>query len=89
MKSKHFVDSNRRKQTKKKVKKYASLYLLALPGFIYLIINNYSPMGGLILAFKKYSFSKGILHSPWNGIQNFTYLFSSKWAKIMFRNTVC
>ena len=46
-------------------------------------------MGGLILAFKKYSFSKGILHSPWNGIQNFTYLFSSKWAKIMFRNTVC
>ena len=89
MKSKHSVDNNRKKQTKKKVKKYASLYLLALPGFIYLIINNYFPMGGLILAFKKYSFSKGILHSPWNGIQNFTYLFSSKWAKIMFRNTVC
>ncbi len=55
---------------------------------LYLIINNYLPMGGLILAFKKYSFAKGIIDSPWNGIGNFTYLFGSKWAKIMFRNTI-
>ena len=59
-----------------------------MPGFIYLIINNYLPMGGLILAFKKYSFAKGIIDSPWKGLQNFTFLFGSKWAKIMFRNTI-
>ena len=45
-------------------------------------------MGGIILAFKKYSFAKGIINSPWNGIKNFTFLFGSKWAKIMFRNTI-
>ncbi|MCM1190577.1 MAG: ABC transporter permease subunit [bacterium] len=78
-----------RQRTKKKLRKYLPLYLLALPGIIYLIINNYLPMGGLILAFKKYSFAKGILDSPWNGLGNFTYLFGSKWAGIMFRNTIC
>lgn len=73
---------------KKRLRKYLPLYLFAMPGVIYLIINNYLPMGGLILAFKKYSFAKGIIDSPWNGIDNFTYLFGSKWAKIMFRNTI-
>ncbi|MCR4588540.1 MAG: ABC transporter permease subunit [Lachnospiraceae bacterium] len=88
MENKKLLKEKQRKQTRKKIKKYAPLYLCALPGFIYLIINNYLPMGGLILAFKKYSFAKGILNSPWNGIQNFTYLFGSKWAGIMFRNTI-
>jgi len=78
-----------KKQTAKRLRKYMPLYLLSLPGFIYLIINNYLPMGGLVLAFKKYSFAKGIVDSPWNGLQNFTFLFGSKWAKIMFRNTIC
>jgi len=78
----------KKRKTKKKLRKYAPLYLCALPGFVYLVINNYLPMGGLVLAFKKYSFAKGILKSPWNGIGNFTYLFGSKWAKIMFRNTI-
>lgn len=77
-----------KKQLQKRIDKYLPLYLLAMPGFIYLIINNYLPMGGLILAFKKYSFAKGIIDSPWNGLQNFTFLFGSKWAKIMFRNTI-
>lgn len=72
----------------KRLRRYAPLYLCALPGFVYLVINNYLPMGGLMLAFKKYSVAKGILKSPWNGIGNFTYLFGSKWAKIMFRNTI-
>ncbi len=71
----------RKGKTKKRLRRYAPLYLCALPGFVYLVINNYLPMGGLVLAFKKYSFAKGILKSPWNGIGNFTYLFGSKWAK--------
>lgn len=45
-------------------------------------------MTGLILAFKNYSFSKGIFQSEWCGLKNFTYLFGSKWAKVMFRNTI-
>lgn len=80
--------SRKMSSLKRRLKKYAFLYMAALPGFIYLIINNYMPMVGLTLAFKKFSFAKGIFKSPWNGIENFTYLFGSKWAKIMFRNTV-
>lgn len=73
----------------KKIRKYAPLYLLALPGFVYMIINNYMPMAGLILAFKNYSFAKGLKGSTWCGLKNFSYLFGSKWAGIMFRNTIC
>ena len=73
---------------KKRFRKYRFLYLLALPSFVYLIINNYMPMVGLTLAFKNYNFALGIMKSPWCGIKNFTYLFNSKWAKIMFRNTI-
>ena len=74
--------------TMKRIKKYLPLYLLAIPSFLYLIINNYMPMVGLLLAFKKFSFAKGIFKSPWNGVGNFKYLFTSKWAGIMFRNTI-
>ena len=77
-----------RRTLRKRIYKYRILYILALPAFVYLIINNYMPMIGLSLAFKNYSFAKGIFASPWNGISNFTYLFGSKWAKIMFRNTI-
>ena len=77
-----------RSSVKKRLRKYRYLYLLALPGFIYLAINNYMPMIGLMLAFKNYNFAVGIIKSPWVGIKNFTYLFGSKWAKIMFRNTI-
>lgn len=77
-----------KKNVRKKLGKYKFVYLLAVPGFIYLLINNYMPMVGLILAFKNYNFAQGIFKSPWCGLNNFTYLFSSKWAKIMFRNTI-
>lgn len=32
-----------------------SLFLIALPGILYLLINNYAPMLGIFLAFKNYS----------------------------------
>jgi len=73
---------------KKRLKKYRVLYLLTLPAVIYLIVNNYMPMIGLTLAFKKYSFAKGIFGSAWCGLKNFSFLFGSKWASIMFRNTI-
>ncbi len=78
----------RKPSVKRRIKKYWQLYLVAIPSVAYLIINNYMPMVGLSLAFKDYSFAEGIFKSPWTGFGNFTYLFSSKWAGIMFRNTV-
>lgn len=64
------------------------LLLIALPGIIYLIINNYVPMFGLFLAFKDYNFMKGIFKSDWCGFQNFKFLFATKDALIMTRNTI-
>ena len=62
--------------------------LIALPGLIYLLINNYIPMFGIFLAFKSYNFSKGIFKSPWCGFDNFKFLFKTKDALIMTRNTI-
>lgn len=58
-----------------RIKKNTSVYLFLLPGVIAFFIFSYIPMGGLILSFKKYVASKGILGSPWVGMQNFRRLF--------------
>lgn len=64
------------------------LYLLLLLPLAYIIIFAYAPMGGLIIAFKKYNVREGILGSPWVGLKNFNKFFSSyKFATIM-RNTL-
>lgn len=67
--------------------KSGPLLLIALPGIIYLIINNYLPMFGVFLAFKNYDYVKGIFGSDWSGLQNFRYLFSQD-AFIITRNTI-
>ena len=64
------------------------LSILALPAVILLIIFNYMPMGGLILAFKDYRFDKGILGSDWIGLKNFEFFFKSQDAWRITRNTV-
>ncbi len=76
------------KPKKKKIGYYAPLYIMMIPGMIYLIINNYIPMAGLIIAFKKVNFQVGILKSPWAGLNNFLYLFKTKDAWIITRNTI-
>lgn len=75
------------KKKKKGAAKSGPLLLIALPGIAYLIINNYIPMFGIILAFKNYDFSKGILGSEWTGLKNFEYLFNND-AFIITRNTI-
>ena len=54
-----------------KARRYLPLALMALPAVVYLICNNYLPMFGLTLAFKKYNYSLGILESPWCGLEKF------------------
>lgn len=72
----------------KHLKRYLSLYVMALPGLIYLFINNFMPLPGLVLAFKKYNAKKGIFGSPFVGLKNFKYLFVTKDAFIITRNTI-
>lgn len=61
---------------------------MMVPGLIYLVINNYIPMAGLTIAFKKFDYSKGIWGSEWCGLSNFTYLFKTRDAFNIIRNTV-
>lgn len=45
-------------------------------------------MAGLSLAFKKVNYSIGLFESPWCGLDNFKFLFSTNDAFIFFRNTI-
>lgn len=77
--------ANARKMSRKQM---LTLFLIAAPGIIYLIINNYIPMAGLFVAFKDYNFMKGLFGSDWCGLKNFEFLFATKDAFIMTRNTI-
>ncbi len=67
-------------------KKY--LYILLIPCVLYYIIFQYVPMYGVIIAFKDFSFSKGILGSEWIGLDNFKYLFGLKDFYRVFFNSI-
>ncbi|MCR1842198.1 ABC transporter permease [Murimonas intestini] len=79
---------NKKTSFVKKVRKYWPFYVMAMPACIYFIINNYIPMGGLILAFEKYTIKGGIFGSEKVGLDNFKFLFKSADAWIMTRNTL-
>lgn len=69
--------------------RHKALFLMALPTVIMLILFNYVPMTGLVVAFKDFNYADGIFFSPWNGIENFRYLFmvgDTAWR--LTRNTV-
>lgn len=65
-----------------------SLFLIALPGILYLFINNYVPIIGIFIAFKRFSYAKGIWDSPWCGFDNFKFLFITDDAWVITRNTL-
>lgn len=66
---------------------YRYLLVMILPVLIHFILFSYIPMGGIVIAFKKYNFKDGIWGSPWNGLKNFKFFFSSGEAWRVTRNT--
>lgn len=78
--------------TKRNRKTNLAYFIMLLPGVIVLIINNYIPMLGVVLPFKKYRFEGGffssIFGSRWTGLQNFEFLFSAPNIYQATRNTV-
>ncbi|MBD2867860.1 sugar ABC transporter permease [Paenibacillus sp. IB182493] len=61
---------------------------MMLPGAAFLILNNYIPMLGVLIAFKSVNYEIGMLKSPWVGLDNFQYLFKTTDAWIITRNTI-
>ena len=65
------------------------LLLLCIPAIIGYILFNYIPMGAaVIIPFKNYKFSKGILGSDWCGLANFKWIIQSVALDRALRNTV-
>lgn len=71
-----------------KIKRNYQLYLLILPTFIYFIIFKYVPMYGILVAFKDFSATKGILGSPWVGFKYFDRFFHSYQFVTLIKNTI-
>ena len=82
-------NDKKKKLSLAQAKQFIPLYLMMIPGLLYLLINNYIPMTGIIVAFKKYNVNDGIYRSPWNGLKNFEYLLTSNDAFTIIRNTFC
>ena len=60
---------------KKKRLKQMPFHLMILPGVVLIFLMNYVPMFGIIMAFQKFVPAKGILNSPFVGLDNFKYIF--------------
>ncbi len=71
-----------------KLIKYRYLYLMLIPGITLYILFSYVPMYGIVLAFKKFMYNKGILGSPWVGLDNFVYIMKNKDFWNAFKNTL-
>ena len=71
-----------------RIRRDAGLYLLLLPAVLYALIFLYAPMGGVLIAFKDYSPTKGIFGSPWAGLKYFQRFLTAYNFKQIFLNTV-
>ena len=65
-----------------------TLILMCLPAIAFFFIFCYMPMPGMYIAFVKYNYSLGIFNSPFVGLKNFTFLFTSGQLLLLLRNTV-
>lgn len=66
---------------------FRSLYLMVIPGVIFVLIFSYIPILGLQIAFKDYRFSQGIWGSQWAGLSHFEFVHSADfWTAV--RNTL-
>jgi len=68
-------------------RRHRELILLVIPVMAFFVLFNYGPMIGLVIAFKEFIMSHGILRSPWVGMENFQSLFASDEFPRILRNT--
>lgn len=69
-------------------RKYWFIYLLAIPGLLFLLVFSYAPMYGVVLAFKDFKMNLGVLGSPWVGLTHYRELFADPAFIQAFKNTV-
>lgn len=77
-----------KKGTIEQISKNKVLLVMLLPTILLTFIFSYIPMAGIVLAFKNYTYARGIFGSPWVGFDNFDYLFISGKIWSLTRNTL-
>lgn len=93
------LDTRLSRTAKKKKGRFSlddlQLFFLSLPTAIWYLLFCYLPMFGIMIAFKNYKIAPGkgflysiFVNSPWVGFDNFTFLFKTKYAFTIFRNTI-
>jgi len=60
------------------MRKYWGLYVLLIPGLLWLILFKIAPFYGVAIAFQNYKPWLGIANSEWVGFKNFIVFFSGK-----------
>ncbi|MFD2331730.1 ABC transporter permease [Cohnella sp. GCM10020058] len=76
----------RRKRSR--LKQYRILLLMLVPALIYFFVFNYLPMYGIVLAFKDFKITQGILGSPWTGFKYFEKAYNDPNFIVVLRNTL-
>ena len=79
---------HQRYMRRKLIRQNWDLYLLVAIPVLSLIIFNYIPMFGIVIAFQDYKVFKGIAGSKWVGLAQFTKLFTSAKFFELLRNTI-
>ena len=77
-----------RKSLKSRIMARWQLYLLLLVPAAFVLIFNYGPMAGLVIAFENYTVRGGIFGSDWVGFDNFIEFFTSYRFPIILKNTL-
>lgn len=64
------------------------LILIALPFVVYILVFNYAPLMGWLMAFQRYRPGLGLWEQEWVGLENFKMLFSDASFIQVIRNTI-
>lgn len=72
----------------KKRKSQLGYHMMLAPGMMFLILFSFIPMFGIIMAFQDYIPTKGILGSPWVGLDNFKYMLEIPDSMSILKNTL-
>lgn len=76
------------KRTIVKLTKQKTIQVMALLGVLWMIIFNYIPMYGLVIAFKEYNIVQSISEAPWVGWMHFKEFIQDDNFLIVLKNTL-
>ena len=82
------VENDLVKKKKKTDKSQIEFWIMCSIPLLFIVVFNYLPLYGIVIAFKDYKFARGIMGSDWVGLQNFKILFGSDQLWTIVANTV-